>query len=211
MHLYSNFGNPILNRWWLSRGQAQNGVNFDFFQLPHITIGILTKVFYTSDTNFVILAWRAGKLVINEQTDIHMHTHTDTGDNNTQRPKLIWGKKKDTIYLFVLQDFWRYHILCASSNFLYIYPTLDSSAKSALFTKFNSTHPYTLSLPCPSESKFSQLSYRPRCSHELWCTKYVTRLWSKYALVFKLYLITQDSSQALNTYECLQSILCRYV
>ena len=49
----------------LWHGQAQNGVNFDFGiqfdleghdQLSHKTIGILTKVFYISDPNLVILA-----------------------------------------------------------------------------------------------------------------------------------------------------------
>ena len=36
--------------------------------------------------------------------------------------------------------------------------------------KFNSP-PYTLSLQCPSNSKFSQLSYEPGCSRELWSRK----------------------------------------
>ena len=49
----------------LSRGQAQNGVNFDFEvksdlegqgQSPPKTIGILTMVFYISVSNLVILA-----------------------------------------------------------------------------------------------------------------------------------------------------------
>ena len=49
----------------LWHGQAQNGVNFDFGvqfdleghnQLSHKTIGILTKVFYISGPNLVILA-----------------------------------------------------------------------------------------------------------------------------------------------------------
>ena len=49
----------------LSRGQAQNEVNVDFQvefdleghgQSSHKTIGILTKVFYTSGPNLVILA-----------------------------------------------------------------------------------------------------------------------------------------------------------
>ena len=55
----------------LSRGQAQNGVNFGFevkfeledqgHSLPK-TIGILTKVFYTYGPNWVILAWTGDKL-----------------------------------------------------------------------------------------------------------------------------------------------------
>ena len=49
----------------LSNGLAQNGVNFDFKvrfdlevqgQSPQETIGILTKVFYISGPNLVILA-----------------------------------------------------------------------------------------------------------------------------------------------------------
>ena len=55
----------------LSRGQAQNGVNFDFEvkfdlegqgQSPPKTIGILTKVFYTYGPNLVILAWTGDEL-----------------------------------------------------------------------------------------------------------------------------------------------------
>ena len=44
--------------------------------------------------------------------------------------------------------------------------------------------PYTLSLQWPSYSKFSQLSYEPGCSHELWCRKCATWLWNEYALFF---------------------------
>ena len=49
----------------LSRGQAQNGAKFDFQvqfdlegqgQSPHKTTGILTKVFYISGPNLMILA-----------------------------------------------------------------------------------------------------------------------------------------------------------
>ena len=55
----------------LSRGQAQNGVNFDFKvkfdlegqgQSPLKTNGILTKVFYTYGPNLVILAWTGDEL-----------------------------------------------------------------------------------------------------------------------------------------------------
>ena len=50
--------------------------------------------------------------------------------------------------------------------------------------KFNSPTPYTLSLQCPSNRKFSQLSYEPGCSRELWCRKCATWLWNKYVLIF---------------------------
>ena len=55
----------------LLRGQAQNGVNYDFEvkfdlegqgQSPHKTIGILTKVFYTYGPNLVILARKGDDL-----------------------------------------------------------------------------------------------------------------------------------------------------
>ena len=48
--------------------------------------------------------------------------------------------------------------------------------------KFNSHH-YTLSLPYLSHRKFSQLSYEPGCSHELWCQEYATWHWNKYVLI----------------------------
>ena len=55
----------------LLRGQAQNGVNFEFevkfdlegqSQSPHKTTGILTKVFYTCGPNLVILARTSDEL-----------------------------------------------------------------------------------------------------------------------------------------------------
>ena len=97
----------------LSHGQAQNGVNFDFEvkfdlegqgQSPPKTIGILTKVFYTFSPNFAILAWTGPELSRGQASDWridwhththkHTHTHTDAGDDNTRRPKLASGKKK---------------------------------------------------------------------------------------------------------------------
>ena len=90
----------------LWHGQAHNGVHFDFGvqfdlegqdQSSHKTIGILTKVFYISGPNLVILAetvmnYRADKLMIDGHTDTHTHTHTHTGNDNTRRPKLASGK-----------------------------------------------------------------------------------------------------------------------
>ena len=55
----------------LSRGQGQNGVNFDFevkfdlegqSQSPPKTKGILTEVFYTYGSNLMILVWTGDKL-----------------------------------------------------------------------------------------------------------------------------------------------------
>ena len=55
--------------------------------------------------------------------------------------------------------------------------------KEAQILKFNAP-PYTLTLSYPSYSKFSQLSYEPGCSRELWCRKCATWLWNKYVLIF---------------------------
>ena len=64
----------------LSHRQAQNGVNFYFEgafdlegkgQLPHKTIGILTKVFYTCVSNLMILAWTDLELSPEQASDWH--------------------------------------------------------------------------------------------------------------------------------------------
>ena len=67
----------------LSRGQAQNGVSFEFEvkfdrerqgQSPPKTIGFLTKVFYTYGPNLLILAWTGQ--ASDWHTDSHTYTHT---------------------------------------------------------------------------------------------------------------------------------------
>ena len=82
----------------LSRGQAQNGVNFDFEvkfdfegqgQSPSETIRILNKVFYTYGPNLVILAWMGDELS-HRQTWRRTDWRTDAG-NNTRRPKTGLG------------------------------------------------------------------------------------------------------------------------
>ena len=83
----------------LSRGQAQNGVNFDFEvkfdlegQSSHKTIGILTKVFYTYGPNLVILAWKGYELSRGQAGGWRTHTDTHT-DRRRQRqyPKAKTG------------------------------------------------------------------------------------------------------------------------
>ena len=55
-------------------------------------------VFYTSDPNLVILAWKGDKLSHGQAHDCYtytqMDTETDAGDDNTRRPKLASGKKQ---------------------------------------------------------------------------------------------------------------------
>ena len=89
----------------LSRGQAQNGVNFDFEvkfdlegqgQSPPKTIEILTKVFYIYGPNLVILAETGHELSRGQardwHTDGHTHRQIDAGNDNTRRPILASGK-----------------------------------------------------------------------------------------------------------------------
>ena len=90
----------------LWHGLAQNGVNFDFGvqcdleghdQSSHKTIGILTKVFYISGPNLVILAETGDELSRGQardwRTDGHTHRQTDAGNDNTRRPKLASGNE----------------------------------------------------------------------------------------------------------------------
>ena len=69
----------------LWHGQAQNGVNFDFGvqfvleghnQSSHKTIGILTKVFYISGPNLVVLAETGDELLRGQARDWHTGGHT---------------------------------------------------------------------------------------------------------------------------------------
>ena len=74
----------------LWHGQAQNGVNFDFGvqfdlikchdQSSHKTIGILTKIFYISGPNLVILAETGDELSRGQARDWRRdgHTHRQT-------------------------------------------------------------------------------------------------------------------------------------
>ena len=70
----------------LWHGQAQNGVNFYFKvqfdhegqgQSPQKTIGILTKAFYTSGPNLVMVAWMGDELSCRQAWGWHKQRHTD--------------------------------------------------------------------------------------------------------------------------------------
>ena len=80
---WSKIGNPNFNWWWVMVWTISKWVNFYFKfqfdlegqgQLPHKTIGILTKVAYTSDPNLVILAWIYDELSCGQTHDRHTHT-----------------------------------------------------------------------------------------------------------------------------------------
>ena len=85
----------------LSRGQAQNGVNFDFEvkfdlegqdQTPPKTIGILTKVFNTYGPNLVILAKTDDELSRGQASGYRTQTDTQTDRHRQQQyPKVKTG------------------------------------------------------------------------------------------------------------------------
>ena len=101
-------------------------------------------------------------------------------------------------------------VRCSGVECRYVFP--DSKihgANMALFKEFNSP-PYILSLQCPSYSKFSQLSYEPGCSHELWCRKCATWLWNTYVLIFSktlfythipIYILSLLAQNAIKQYK----------
>ena len=110
----------------LWHGQAQIGVNFDFRvqfdfeghnQSSHKTIGILTKVFYISGTNLVILAETGDELSRGQACDWHTDGHTDRQTQATTIPEgqnwprvksmfisLRWAALSNTADLFIIVD-----------------------------------------------------------------------------------------------------------
>ena len=106
MHFWPKFGNTDFNWWWLfARTSSKWGKFWLLSSIWHWSsrsivpkiIGILTKVFYISGPNLVILAWVVDELLHGQaddwRTDTRTHTHTHTGNDNTRRPKLASGKK----------------------------------------------------------------------------------------------------------------------
>ena len=97
--VFCTFGpNFVILAWTgdeLSRGQAQNVVNFDFEvkfdlegqgQSPQKTIEILTKVFYIYGPNLEILAWTGAELSRGQASAYRTHGRTDgRTDGHTDR------------------------------------------------------------------------------------------------------------------------------
>ena len=86
LHLWPEFGDPSLNRWWVIVPTSSRWVTFDFEvkfdlegqgQSPPKTIGILTMVFYTYGPNLVILAWMGDELSCEQTSDYRTHGRTD--------------------------------------------------------------------------------------------------------------------------------------
>ena len=100
--------NSVVLAWTddeLSRGQAQNGVNFDFEgqfdlegksqSLPK-TIGTLTKVFYIYGSNLVILAWTGLELSRGQAIDWHTDGQPDAGNTCRQYPMAIQASGRNS-------------------------------------------------------------------------------------------------------------------
>ena len=157
--IFSTSGPNLVALAWtgdeLSRGQAQNGVNFDFEvkfdlegqgQSPPKTIGILTKVFYIYGPNLVILADTGHELSRGQardwRTDGRTHTQTDAGNDNTRRPILASGNKSYIIGIWNISELswwlrndvpkprgWRFHSrkLCRMKNIHWnLFPHFDA-------------------------------------------------------------------------------------
>ena len=101
-------------------GQAQNCVNLDFqfkFNLEdhgqslHKIIGILSKIFYASDPNLVILAWMGHELLWGQASNSDRQTERDTHKQATTIPEgQNWPRAKSENSMNVGQfqvDLWQ--------------------------------------------------------------------------------------------------------
>ena len=96
-HHWSIFGDSNSNRWWVMVRKSSKWVNLHFKvkfvqeghgQSPHKTIGILTKIFYKSGPNLVILARMVDELLCGQACDCgHKDTHIHR-QPQFRRPKL---------------------------------------------------------------------------------------------------------------------------
>ena len=85
-----------MGKFWLSGNLWPRGSR----SIAPETKGTLTKLFYTSGPNLVILnGWKvvARASLGLTHTYTRTHRHKDASNYNTRRPKLTWGKKNDFI------------------------------------------------------------------------------------------------------------------
>ena len=87
LHLWSKFGGPSPNGWWVIARTCSKWGKFDFEvkfdlegqgQSPPKTIGILTNVFYTFGSNLAILTWTGPELSRGQASDWRTDWHTQT-------------------------------------------------------------------------------------------------------------------------------------
>ena len=85
MDLWSRFGNPNLNRWWVMVWTSSKWGQFWVWSqiwpwrsrsIAPQTVGILIKVFYTLGSNLVILGWTSDKLSRGQVHDWRPHGQT---------------------------------------------------------------------------------------------------------------------------------------
>ena len=139
--VFSTSGPNLVALAWmgdeLSRGQAQNGVNFDFEvkfdlegqrQSPPKTIGILTKVFYIYGPNLVILADTGHELSRSWLTHGRIHTHRQTQATTIPEgqywPRVIkmsdgrYVWLRDEVYHIIVFFVCRYIVLCDNKGIM---------------------------------------------------------------------------------------------
>ena len=135
--VFSTSGPNLVALAWtgdeLSRGQAQNRVNFDFEvkfdlegqgQSPPKTIGILTKVFYIYGPNLVILAETGHELSRGQARDWRTDGHTHRQTEATTIPEgQYWPRvkmliiKRRRIIIHILLSLFLYLIIGVKSGF----------------------------------------------------------------------------------------------
>ena len=108
LHLWSKFGGPSPNGWWVMARTSSKWGKFWLWSsiwpwrsrsITHknnrdLNQGLLhlwSKFGDPSLNGFRVIA-QTSKWLTHRLTDIHTRTHTDAGDNNTPRPKLASGK-----------------------------------------------------------------------------------------------------------------------
>ena len=127
LNIWSKFGGPSLNGWWIIGRTSSNGVNFDFEgkfdlegkgQSPPKTIRTLTKVFYIYGSNLVTPAWTGLELSRGQASDWHTDGQTDAGNDNTRwpyRPRVktgIWQCSRHLFWGILIAEMFPSAILC---------------------------------------------------------------------------------------------------
>ena len=120
MHIWSKFGGPSLNRWWVIVRTSPKWSKFWLCSYiwpwgsrtitpqnnRNLNQGILHLWFKYGDPslNGTRVIARTSKWLTHRLTHAHTHTdtHTDAGDDNTQGPKLASGKNESKITRFSL-------------------------------------------------------------------------------------------------------------
>ena len=147
MHFWFKFGNPNFNWLGSMARTTQNGVNFDLCvkfdhegqgQSPHNT-RILTKIFYSSGPNLVILGWTSDGLPHEQAQGSQAHTtHTDAGNNNSRRPKIgLRGNDKVMVIMIMVIILLIMKILIAFYVLIFMMITIVISCTDGMLSIFS--------------------------------------------------------------------------